>query len=130
MLPGSSSCAHTHKPLGRSEIRVLELLPASCNTPVLHGRLHTLDVEFHYKSNGYAHWNLYGLSTADGRRMRYTALSYVWEYEPYMISIGRSNLGITRTSETALRYLRHEQDAAMIWVDLICINQNDTQEEE
>lgn len=60
----------------------------------------------------------------------YEALSYVWgdpSRELPMESDGK-HLFITRTLDVALRRLRFPQEARMIWIDQICINQDDLDE--
>ncbi|KAH6843141.1 heterokaryon incompatibility protein-domain-containing protein [Chaetomium sp. MPI-CAGE-AT-0009] len=68
----------------------------------------------------------------DGEGPRYSALSYVWG-EPQLndaIFIDGKKLAITNNLGVALRRLRPAagQPALRIWIDQICINQNDTVE--
>lgn len=69
------------------------------------------------------------LSTANPPE--YEALSYVWgsEHDPAAIAIGRRwTLNITQNLHTALRHLRSGTTARVLWVDAVCINQEDIHE--
>ena len=63
----------------------------------------------------------------------YTALSYVWgdpnrsEDLEVLHSGSRSVVKITKSLQTALRYLRGSQ-TKVLWIDAICINQDDVKE--
>jgi hypothetical protein len=61
----------------------------------------------------------------------YEALSYTWSCElritPYCW-VGDRYLDIGRTLHRALRYLRHPHRVRTIWIDALCINQEDNQE--
>jgi len=68
-----------------------------------------------------------------GRRTHpYAALSYVWGEtdNPKSISINDHNLTVTVNLYGALSRLRHTSIERVLWVDAICINQNDTFEKE
>ena len=68
-----------------------------------------------------------------GRRTHpYAALSYVWgdSVNPKSISINEYNLTVTVNLHGALSRLRHPSIERDLWVDAICINQNDTLEKE
>ena len=66
----------------------------------------------------------------------YEALSYVWgsQDDPVVASIRgkRRELShlttITRNLEEALRYLRKEDESRILWIDAVCINQEDLAE--
>lgn len=63
----------------------------------------------------------------------YEALSYVWSTtgDPVDIKIGPSGgdrLAITQNLATALPYLRYENEIRTLWIDAICINQQDLRE--
>lgn len=60
----------------------------------------------------------------------YIALSYVWgdASNPQTISLAGHDTKITKNLESALRGLRDERDTLHIWVDALCINQNDVAE--
>jgi hypothetical protein len=66
---------------------------------------------------------------------KYEALSYVWGVErspdPVMIksqSLKRSFLNVTQNLATALVYLRHRTERRVLWIDALCINQEDMEE--
>lgn len=60
----------------------------------------------------------------------YEALSYTWgdpgDTKPIILDGRRFN--VTKNLEAALRHLRYEEDDRIIWIDAICINQNDVLE--
>lgn len=62
----------------------------------------------------------------------YFAVSYVWG-DPTLtdsISIGQKRLPITSSCFTVLKKLRHRLKARVVWIDAICINQQDLKEKE
>lgn len=62
---------------------------------------------------------------------RYTALSYVWGSvnNPAYITIdGSEKFKVTRNLFNALKCLREPDQTISLWVDAICINQNDPEE--
>jgi hypothetical protein len=66
----------------------------------------------------------------DDPRLRYEALSYCWGAQEGRTPIycnGR-RLDVTRNLKMALNNLRPEQGERTLWVDAICINQNDKPE--
>jgi hypothetical protein len=78
------------------------------------------------------HCSLLNSCLDDPNRPSYEALSYVWGdasiTEPILLQ-GKP-FRVTRALWTALRYLRLEGRQRTIWVDAICINQEDAQERE
>ncbi|KAI8623908.1 heterokaryon incompatibility protein-domain-containing protein [Xylariaceae sp. FL1651] len=60
----------------------------------------------------------------------YEALSYVWGTTPqrHMIKCNGEMVGITENLESVLRHLRHPFGRRVLWVDAICIDQNDDEE--
>jgi Heterokaryon incompatibility protein (HET) len=60
----------------------------------------------------------------------YTALSYCWgdANDCVEITIDDQQIAVTKSLETALRYLRSSQEDVVAWVDAICINQRDLDE--
>lgn len=61
---------------------------------------------------------------------QYDALSYVWgeNTDKLPLMIDRHKLQITRNLDAALRRLQYEHKARVLWVDAICINQDDDEE--
>jgi hypothetical protein len=74
----------------------------------------------------------YDLEESDAAYQPYEALSYVWgsEDKPRTVSVNERELGVTQNLLAALHRLRNRQFSRIIWVDAICINQNDIQEKE
>ena len=127
------------------EIRTLELLPGSFDDP-LEGTLHHCSLGFEYpdivarldgdagaltSSTTFSRHTRHALSS-DGRALFYTALSYTWGAPVFDCSLGCNGAvkHITRTLDSALRHLRRSDEAIMLWVDQICINQEDNADKE
>ncbi|KAE8151467.1 heterokaryon incompatibility protein-domain-containing protein [Aspergillus avenaceus] len=72
----------------------------------------------------------YDLSEVDGEMHLYQALSYVWgsELKPESIILNGCTFHVTKNLHTALLYLRNRQLERMLWVDAICINQDEGDE--
>lgn len=62
----------------------------------------------------------------------FTAHSYCWGSQQDLIGIrlDEQQFLVTRNLEVALRYWRSEHEDLMIWVDAICINQDDMEEKQ
>jgi hypothetical protein len=60
----------------------------------------------------------------------YEALSYVWgqDMAPDHLSLEGTTMPITSNLDVALRHLRLPAEPRMLWVDALCINQNDLDE--
>ncbi|KAF2474923.1 uncharacterized protein BDR25DRAFT_255455 [Lindgomyces ingoldianus] len=60
----------------------------------------------------------------------YQALSYAWgsTERTELLTTPEGVLPITKSLHTALQRLRHQTDAVILWVDAICINQDDNTE--
>jgi hypothetical protein len=95
-------------PLAENEIRLLVLGPGSFQDPI-RGQLHQVSL---------------------GAQPSYEALSYVWgdDNDCPTMTLDRSSFPITKNLECALRHLRSKQSARVLWVDAICIDQNDHNE--
>ena len=63
-------------------------------------------------------------------RKHYEALSYVWgdTQDLTAIQANRSTISVTRSLEAALRHLRYPDQPRTLWIDYICINQEDVVE--
>lgn len=57
----------------------------------------------------------------------YDAISYHWgsseDYET--VKVNGTDLSVTRSLHTTLKYMRHASSERIIWIDGLCINQND-----
>jgi len=97
-----------HEPLAENEIRILHLLPSR-------------NSEAEIRCN---------LSRKTIKPLTYSALSYVWgEPNPAQaISINGMTVYVTPNLFAALRSLRHATEKINIWVDALCINQDDNLE--
>ncbi|PMD24107.1 hypothetical protein NA56DRAFT_656564 [Hyaloscypha hepaticicola] len=60
----------------------------------------------------------------------YAALSYTWgsQSRPCEIMINGSILTVTKNAYLALRDLRYQEKDRILWIDALCINQNDDKE--
>lgn len=70
------------------------------------------------------------LDNATAQNVRYEALSYVWGArtgDRPLLCEGKSLL-VTRNCESALRHLRQAEEVRVMWVDAICIDQGDGEE--
>ena len=58
---------------------------------------------------------------------KYEALSYVWgsTQNPATVYIEGARLSVTRSLGVALTYLRYKSKPRMLWIDAICVNQED-----
>ncbi|KAF7943820.1 uncharacterized protein EAE97_005890 [Botrytis byssoidea] len=101
-------------PLDSSTIRLLSLVPSRNETAALQGQLHN-----------------YSLQDSDKETHLYEALSYVWggiDDPPHSIYINGNSLSITANLHAALLRLRNHTLERVMWVDALCINQQDDQE--
>jgi hypothetical protein len=89
----------------RSSTRLLQLLPGSKEEPI---------------KCGVVNINLYD-------KPDYEALSYCWGNPANTIRIhsGKEYIEVTRNLHDALVQLRNEDNSRILWVDAICINQDD-----
>ncbi|KAG4412142.1 hypothetical protein IFR04_014736 [Cadophora malorum] len=65
-----------------------------------------------------------------GRCPSYTAVSYAWGKTPTtsLLIIGRQRYEVSINVEQVLRQLQHKENDTYVWVDQICINQQDDAE--
>ncbi|KAL6412063.1 hypothetical protein AUP68_04444 [Ilyonectria robusta] len=62
---------------------------------------------------------------------QYEALSYTWDKkksEPKFITLNGESFTVQENVERAIRRLRQRKTPRTVWIDAICINQNDTDE--
>ena len=121
---------------GIHDIRVLELYAgkpddeSSCS-------LHICSVVFEYPvervtdlGTQYRPRTLHATSCTSGTPVWYTALSYVWGNPALVktLTCNGKDFAITKNLDLALHHLRRSDVSIMLWVDRICINQDDLQE--
>jgi hypothetical protein len=111
------SSSYCYQPLlpGLDKIRLLRLLP-------------------HEDEDAPLQCQLFNYTLQDsGRRMHpYDALSYVWGDSaiPKSISIDKHKLPVTVNLHGALSRLRYRSIERVLWVDAVCVNQNNASEKE
>lgn len=102
---------YQYRPLSSeaNEIRLLSLLPAKFEDPIYCEVLH---------------------ESLDNKDLKYHTLSYVWG-DPVVkspILVEGHLKEVTTNLRHALQHLRKEERELVIWVDAICINQQDSDE--
>ncbi|KAF7942587.1 uncharacterized protein EAE97_006041 [Botrytis byssoidea] len=102
--------SYSTDPLDSGSIRLLGLMPAKDLSSPIYCRLHD-----------------YSLRESDRGVHLYEALSYVWGSleNPKVVYINNRSLSVTANLYTALLHLRDRAFERIIWVDSICINQED-----
>ena len=107
-----SQYSYSSQPLERGSIRLLRLLPHEDENAPLRGDLFSYSLD------------------SDNRAHLYEALSYAWgsTEKPCIILMGQDELRITENLYNALRYLRNCFFDRIIWVDSVCIDQQNNQE--
>jgi hypothetical protein len=118
----SGSGAYIYQPLPPSSIRLVNILPGSPGT-----ELHC-EITFEHFPN--ASVNRSQLFLNSETSVPYEALSYTWgENEfPYHINCGGSQISITQNLSDALHQLRKQDTKRILWIDAVCINQDDKEE--
>lgn len=117
------------------DMRVLEL-DAGNPDDEINCRLHICSVDFEYPAirlidgTYLKRHSDHVLRRIDSQRIWYTALSYVWGDQAVVTSITCNGkpLNVTKNLRLALRHLRHTEVAVVLWIDQLCINQQDLQE--
>jgi hypothetical protein len=100
--------------LGSDSIRLLSVMPSKLATAPIQYQLHDYDFQ-----------------ESDRGTHLYEALSYVWggfDDPPQSVYVNGQLLHITTNLYAALLHLRDRTFERIIWVDSICINQNDKEE--
>ena len=115
------------------DMRVLELFAGKKEDGIC-CKLHVCSVSFEYPVDPFdPSFKLYthhAISHATGQPVWYTALSYVWGDPAFikpMICNGKP-FKTTKNLDIALRYLRRTDLSVLLWIDQICINQDDLKE--
>ena len=108
-LESFSNPQKLYRGLKAQEIRLIEILPGSQVDTVVIRLLHTF---------------------LNAKRAKYDALSYVWgdKSDPVNIICDGHPLSITKNLHAALVQLREDGVHTPIWIDAICINQDDLDE--
>ncbi|KAF2474382.1 HET-domain-containing protein [Lindgomyces ingoldianus] len=62
--------------------------------------------------------------------MEYEALSYTWggTEKPYEVEINKKRMSVTDNLSLALRHLRYQHQDRILWIDAICIDQENDKE--
>jgi hypothetical protein len=105
----SRSGTPIYRPLGslRREIRLVKLLPAASErTPI---------------------WCVLSQALLDDPDTHYEALSYLWgdEKDKKPIDLDGHKFPVTLNLESALQHLRLHDEPRTLWIDALCINQQD-----
>lgn len=129
----STSRSQIYSTLNQGEIRILELCPGRFDEDLC-GHPHVARIDFEYPRirDDLRHTD-HAISLPDGAPLWYTALSYTWGPPVFDVDfhfIDKGFIRITSSLATALRYLRSEHESVFLWIDQICIDQNNIREKE
>lgn len=96
---------YQYRTLNKDEIRLVSLWPGFKDSPLRASVYHTS-----LENSG-----------------QYRALSYVWgsSDKPHTMWTPDGHLPLTSSLEAALRRIRHPTEPSTLWVDAVCINQNE-----
>lgn len=104
---GANDEIYKYTPLSIGETRVFSLQPGQITDPVI-GHLSTMPLD---------------------QPCAYEALSYAWSYpKDSYIQVNKSSLQVTANLVDALSHIRSTTETRLLWIDAICINQNDLKE--
>uniref|UniRef100_A0A0B7KN93 Heterokaryon incompatibility domain-containing protein n=1 Tax=Bionectria ochroleuca TaxID=29856 RepID=A0A0B7KN93_BIOOC len=110
-------------------IRLLTILPSSVGGPI-ECRLDSHRVSVDERPRACGGVDIFELSRTICRLPRYEALSYVWGsiHETADIAINDQPHRVTKRLETALRDLRNQDEERTMWIDALCIDQENAPE--
>ena len=102
---------HTYQPITSRQIRIAEVHPGEFKDPIA--------ISLH-------HERFLTNEHAEAQHTPYEALSYVWgsKENPVPIIADNSDLYITQNLSSALKHLRYRGRSRFVWVDALCIDQN------
>jgi hypothetical protein len=108
LIPELPSDSYSYRQLRLGETRLLELRPGFQDTP-LSGEVHHINIE---------------------KAPPYQALSYVWgpAMQNYTLETPEGRIPIATSLYAALNRVRARDEVTYLWVDAVCINQNDGHE--
>lgn len=122
---GNPAAAGTHQYLGYTDMtpwqsRLIEILPNPDTSSMLEANLLVVDL---IAGEG-------AVVTSTQHNLAYDALSYSWGRGPRdkVLKLDGADFAISTTLHAALRALRSPAEARYLWVDQICINQDDAAE--
>ncbi|KAJ9412711.1 heterokaryon incompatibility protein-domain-containing protein [Fusarium oxysporum] len=111
LLSDTSSAAEQHAilPSAATHIRLLKIYPAGYSWVPIYCKM---------------------LMTPISEPMNFQALSYTWgtAARTHSLKLPETDFRITQSLDEAIRHLRREDEAITLWIDQICINQENLQE--
>lgn len=127
-LSNKRHSTYIYKPLETpTTIRILRLEPGRGDVPLAGEILHTDLSDVAKATESLDHnWSIYHADFPSSL-LNYHALSYVWG-EPLFnesLTIAETSISITTSLSVALHRVRKTRSPMYIWIDAICINQND-----
>ncbi|CAK1367696.1 hypothetical protein CB0940_11538 [Cercospora beticola] len=139
-IDDSSSCTHTKTPnsslyasLPPGHIRVLRLQPARSLTAALVGTLEVVQLagEVQYEALSYTWGTTFGETVEDStarHKAKHDRAFLTQPSEPGKIGLHGLTISTTANLGLALRRLRQPDEVRVLWIDAICINQDDLSE--
>lgn len=118
-IPTHHAASLVYRPLENWQIRILSLEPGEYGTP-LFASLHHVDMLY---DDGV-------LIRNPDRRISYAAISYCWgeHTKQYAIHCDEARIFITKEAHCALQRVRSTNVARYVWMDSVCIDQDDPKE--